>query len=67
MMEGDEPQAFQIVPECTDLPQPVSGKTAAAQKDGNLSERFMESGLALNQLGEGGLGTAFLLVVIHPK
>lgn len=56
MMEGDEPQAFQIVPESTDLPQPVSRERAAAQKDGNLSESFMESGLALNQLGEGGLG-----------
>lgn len=55
MVEGDEPQAFQIVPECTGLPQPVSEKRAA-QKDGSLSESFMESGLALNQLGEGGLG-----------
>ena len=35
MMEGDEPQAFQIVPGCTGLPQPVSEKRAA-QKDGSL-------------------------------
>lgn len=59
MMEGSAPQAFQIVPGAlTCHTQSLGGgRGAVAQKDGSLSESFMVSGLVLNQLREGGLGT----------